>query len=519
MKRMRLMYLAAIALAFTHDANAQDLRGSDTLASVTRDVLASCPGGEGVGYAGGGSPFGEQAMVDGAQEIAPMSRFLDADAACSVGGGAAAEGVVIGLDGVSIVAAESTLTASCTGVVFTGSLAVSATDNGEAGLQCPGCVDAVYSFGGAQSAPWQDALRIVYTGVHNEGTRDCQSDVRAALLRDWSRFFEDDACQSGECATIRRLWRRADSSGTTDTLLQLLGLPDAQATPFCNGSDLEDLDPIRRPCAPDELVCQSDGTLGAVLPIVVPSVVDPPSGFNTSPCAEGVFTFELAPFGVLTCPNNTPTLFGQCLTPRDAAGNAGCINQAFNLPAFSDLSLDGRAYNLVVRKSDGTIVLDENNREIVGAFYRVRSTTLGAPQAPACAESSSTRQVGCLGELDGCSIGYAGREAAESAPGAVALAVDGRLPTDENVRRLLTPAPDPLTYPLARRLWLTTLVGFDNVSAPGQAAAAACFRDRAIVDAALLAAGFTPVDDDGSLALERVAFDSGQCIATGATTW
>src|SRR5262249_38133225 len=72
-------------------------------------------------------------------------------------------------------------------------------------------------------------------------------------------------------AGVKHAYRRGDSSGTTDTFLSLLNAPASGTTPFCNGAEKEDKAPIRRMCDQTEQVCEADGTLGLVLPIVVPT--------------------------------------------------------------------------------------------------------------------------------------------------------------------------------------------------------------------------------------------------------
>src|SRR5262249_45826529 len=93
------------------------LKGSDTLEHVTGDVLAACPAATAANTSslGTGSTAGENAMTAGSQTVAPMSRFLNPTQGVCDGapsgtpgfvagaGGKTAEGLVIGLDGVSIV--------------------------------------------------------------------------------------------------------------------------------------------------------------------------------------------------------------------------------------------------------------------------------------------------------------------------------------------------------------------------------------------------------------------------------
>ena len=96
---------AAFAGAGTASAQ-QALRGSDTLENLTEEVIAACPGATGnIVYTGGGSGAGQSAMSGAAptQRVAPMSRQLNG-AQCT----ANSRQVLIGLDGLSILAKNST---------------------------------------------------------------------------------------------------------------------------------------------------------------------------------------------------------------------------------------------------------------------------------------------------------------------------------------------------------------------------------------------------------------------------
>jgi len=502
--RMTASIAAFTALALAAPvAHAIELKGSDTLELMTQQVLANCPGTSTITYIGGGSSAGEQALLVGTQEIAPMSRFLANQRTCQFSTPQTAQGYAHSLDGLAIVRDENSIVA-CDGVAFTGSIAVT-DQNNVSGLQCPGCTDGSYAL-----ADWRDVLRLIYAGVHHDGSKDCASDVRYSLVNDWDNFFEGE-CASETCVNLRHAWRRADLSGTTDTFLSLLNLPAITTTPFCNGKDLEDKDPIRRTCVGNEEVCNSSKSLGLVLPVFVPEALDTGLVYNANTCSTGVFTFELAPFGELKCPNTTSTLFGKCLTPRDAAGHAGCLNKSFNVPAFSPSGADGRAYNLVLRNADGTIAVDASNRQLKGSFYRIHTTKTVSTPADTCTKQSATLQIGCLVQADACTIGFAGREAADLIPDATSLRVNGILPTNANVRLLLTDPTNPGVYPLARLLYLNTMKGFASLTDPAQAALAACFQNRTVVDAAAQAAGFITLDDTGTTPIPLVDFNESAC--------
>jgi hypothetical protein len=221
------------------------MKGSDTLFDFTSQMFVSCPGIAAVSlYQGGGSATGQAAMVRGAQQVAPMSRFMDSSASiCTTGpdGGvtvATAEGLVIGLDGIEVLGATRTLETNDGGVAATchqginpqcdpaglpgrGSAAIDTTVNG-------------YTFNG-----WRDVLRVLLAGFDhtNTGTnaaawaaRDCNSATRVFLANNYGSFFENNCTPqagdtTGNCVAIRHVFRPDDFSGTSDTMLSLLGLP------------------------------------------------------------------------------------------------------------------------------------------------------------------------------------------------------------------------------------------------------------------------------------------------------
>jgi hypothetical protein len=117
----------------------------------------------------------------------------------------------------------------------------------------------VYKFNG-----WRDVLRVLFAGMVHSGAatgtnnlavaaRDCLAPARVAIANNYGVFFENNCTSPGSelvagtttavCAQIRHVFRRDDFSGTTDTVVALLGLPaivqpsPTQPTgfsPFCN---------------------------------------------------------------------------------------------------------------------------------------------------------------------------------------------------------------------------------------------------------------------------------------------
>src|SRR5579859_41891 len=250
--------------------NPASFKGSDTLFDFTTAMLSNCPGTQAgtppLAYAGTGSGNGQSAMAANppTQQIAPMSRFLN-NGACSMTGAATtlphSDGLVVALDGLSIVGSKSTFTHSVcngsanlacdpnfetnTGAVYDQSITLNNFPGAVCSPACGAgqicgkgnvCVSNTYTFTGG----WRDVLRILLAGFdHNNNStgaagwaaRDCLSDVRIALANSYGNFFENKcAAQSGETATttctfMRHIFRRDDFSGTTDTVVSLLNLP------------------------------------------------------------------------------------------------------------------------------------------------------------------------------------------------------------------------------------------------------------------------------------------------------
>jgi hypothetical protein len=247
-----------------------NLKGSDTLFDITTAMLLNCPGAV-PPYQGTGSGNGESAMIKGTQAVAPMSRFLSnkvcagaagvPEAGVPDAGPATAQGIVIALDGVSVVGSKNTFGAAISPV--DGGVAC---ENGDPNTACDpdagvntgaaynttitldsSCGGGSYTFNG-----WRDLLRVLFAGLDNTpaatGTgapawaaRDCNSCVRQTIANHYGNFFEGSCSpQSGDvvndagnpvantntpCSFIRHVFRRDDFSGTTDTVVGLLNLP------------------------------------------------------------------------------------------------------------------------------------------------------------------------------------------------------------------------------------------------------------------------------------------------------
>jgi hypothetical protein len=539
------------------------LQGSDALVGLTKSVLGNCPGADpapgdqamppvpwdmnGLYYDGGGSIAGESRMKIGAQTVAPMSRFLDAENTCS-GSGPTAEGLVFALESLSVVTSEANGSA-CNGALDdcdTGSDPTSGAAFAKT-ITLPDM--STYTFNG-----WRDVLRVLFAGMdHDAGNayanRNCNSAVRQAIANNWGNFFEGP-CTG--CTQIEHAFRPDDESPVTDMFIDLLGLPaivrgnvGSIDTPFCNAvllseplpvnvnrppPDFQDRDPIRRLCTgtnnsvgafgnppanvATKQVCAAKKSLGLVVPVHPIDFLASAESFPNTQCFAGRFMFGAAPkqlnatgTGLTSigarCPNGDISVFGgSCLIPTTESGDPRCLAAFNSRPAFvfdsspvdgqAMSGADGRVYNLHLRKANGTYQVESLRgfaRPIMGAYYRIHSTrTLSGPDYSinTCNVTDSSSQIGCLEHASPCSVGFGGRSAG-SEPGTTALKVNGVAPATACVRSL--------AYPLARKLYLNTMIGFENVTGQ-ERSLAECFAGSGLsagtsIDAIASSFGFT----------------------------
>jgi hypothetical protein len=371
-------------------------------------------------------------------------------------------------------------------------------------------------------------------------TRDCNNDVRRSLVNNWGNLFEG-TCTGASCTQLNHAFRRADLSGTSDTLLGLVGLnsmPLASSVTgavtkqidFCNAnsvagyggdSDYLDNDPIRRTCDPNEDACSKDGTLGLVTVVDVPTNLTNAQNFPSTLCQLGKFRL-LKPSvnnSVLTCPNGGGLLFGKCFQPTienaDGTFTADCLARKTPVQGIGGSGMDGRAYNLPSKNADGTYRKDTMNRPIIGAYYRLHTTKVIATGQPVCMQDDSTNQIGCVSRADGCAIGYAGRQAETLAPAGsvVALTVNNKAPSQANIEALVAVPFDPTAvYPLARKLYFSSIAGFGNVTG-GELELAKCFANSSLVGPIVTARGFIQVPGG----VQCQDFDETQANPTGGT--
>jgi ABC-type phosphate transport system substrate-binding protein len=313
---------------------------------------------------------------------------------------------------------------------------------------------------------------------------------------------------------------------------------DANGGPATIGgaSDYADNDPIRVTCDDNDLVCGKDNNLGLVLPILLPDVASAPTDtYPVVDCDPGACALsDPEDGGSLPCPRGGPRKLGRCYQPYHLQGTVKNFQCRASLlqSCFGDQGVDGRAYNQPLKHVDGSegaaYVSDSNNNLMAGSFFRIHQThgsTYGTA-ATTCGFSDDTQQIGCLVNADPCSIGYAGREA-DAQAGNQALSLNGILPKDpvghpadpdfyiENLVTggaacatdadctvapktkcaLVNPTTNPVTkgqcfdptklpYPIARRLYVASLVGFGNLPG-GEKQLGLCFADYNIVKPAI----------------------------------
>ena len=345
----------------------------------------------------------------------------------------------------------------------------------------------------------------------------------------------------------------------------------AESNPFCNSrdantvpapispggsADFSDLDPVRTPCVKGiDTVCEgflnqgnsggsNAGDLGVVLPILIPdsTTMLPSDLYPQTKCSAActpVPVFKLtqaAHFSTFRCPNGQPPLGGNlCWMPyigSDSSPNPQCV--ATSTDKCVDVvggHPDGRRYNLVAivpsseistkfRAGNYQFALDATEpfpRLLNGSFFRIHSVVPGANYTAGvgaetgttgvCQQPDATSQIGCLTDSDPCSVGYAGREAAQGFPGISGkptakplkgLAVNGTPPftpgldPDLAIKNLLAAPGTTPFYPLSRRLWLATIYGFGNLQGH-ELELAECYGTSSIISSAMTNNGFVPV--------------------------
>lgn len=530
---MRAIAFTAILLAIggsAYQAHALDLAGSDTIEDLAIALINSGNCGANLNYVDGGSGNGQTALFNGSQTVAPMSRAFNAtNATCDATG----EGMFFALDAISIVA-DSEQTEQCggghahrTGSVFSADGTVNVVNSGPT-------VAPVGSFSDL-GANWATKLRTLFAGDGTGSAASCSATDRVNLANNYKSLFADNCTagtgQQNTCTQIKHVYRRGDASGTTDLFKTLVGAAagGGAITNFCNGTDQQDNDPIRRDCTRDEQVCNADNKLGLLLPILTPEIGTQADLYNNAKCSSGKFNFRDAPLlSDPTCCLRAPvtnaclrnSTFTKCQTPQ-TTGNLPCLNgnqvagasgdNFPNLPVgwpkVGSANMNPGVFNLIVRNNDTTASVRRfrNNVEATHAFYRIHSTAAGRDHSATtgaspdiCRILNNTEEIGCLVQKanSSCSIGFAGYAAVDGPTQAFAepLALNNIDISQQSVQNFaLSAVGQPTvgaTYPLSRKLYLNTTVGFSAVTGD-QAAFASCFAN--VTNPQLATAGFFPV--------------------------
>jgi hypothetical protein len=281
--------------------------------------------------------------------------------------------------------------------------------------------------------------------------------------------------------------------------------------------DFADSDPIRRVAliGPNpsttsaanvdlEQVAENDGTLGLVLPVFPPDALDGAVPTNnpvyaSKTCTAGKFDL-LSPGFTPTPPGGTspapqggpfsgliflPYFLDTSVSP--AVKHYNCIARSNQPHAFAaPTPADNRVFNLAVRSdTDGHFYKDLNQRFLGrDGFFRIHTTlsnTLLTPATPSAGVQVATnldsdQQSGQLVAADPFTIAFTSRGVDVANPLVDALSLSGQAslglagqfspsaasyPTTQNVKNLVIGGATPV-YPLARRLYVNTLVGFSE---------------------------------------------------------
>jgi hypothetical protein len=386
----------------------------------------------------------------------------------------------------------------------------------------------------------------------NNINQDCQVAGDTFQDADGNTLMQDSVCQQGPV-----LAGDASTAGSTNNTVRTgICHPGSLAT----FSDYADNDPVRVFCDSDgtndtEQVCEKDGTLGVVLPILLPDVPTGTTALSTdeqypsTACdshnickLSQTYTGDKGP-----CPRGGPRLLGRCFQPT---GTDASNNVTFNCLAtsathcFNDSGIDGRAYNLQVKRKNGAeggmYVQDSSFTHMVGSYFRIHQKA-SASYATAttgintCKQGSDTNQIGCLVTSDPCSAGFAGREAdkingafnrplsvntilprlATSTPDStITQLVDGVEPITHkkcgadadcagltqshcNTQFGLCYPPADVVYPLARRLYVASLNGLGTLTG-AEGELAKCYGDNNLLTPIIQNDNFVPVPGGAS---------------------
>ena len=270
-----------------------------------------------------------------------------------------------------------------------------------------------------------------------------------------------------------------------------------------------------------EQVCSPRGGLGLVLPVRSPESLLVGDIYPTEPCLRGNLDLGPAPKtpgGKDTlCPNgdvplgNVSTDYnpatgvvnnssGVCLIPAGADNSARCINGRNNFPspidppggAIPNALRDGRVYNqqlygtgttplylkdpeLATNQPTGEVGIFKGGpaRSVVGALIRIHATRTMIATAPTCPgtagsgrccdRTDSTDAIGCLVDADPCSVGFGGGVALTSQ---LQTSASNETNFGASVNNIANKEDciQNIIYPLARKVYISSVIGFENVT-------------------------------------------------------
>ncbi len=269
----------------------------------------------------------------------------------------------------------------------------------------------------------------------------------------------------------------------------------------------QDNDPIRTPCLGTghtnnlaEDVCNDDGNLGIVLPIPAldfiastgaspyTSAIECKAGYadanppNVYKCAPSGGKF---PTGL--CPNNDPPTGVGCPIPLGfVSGTSGptttqCMSINSEVPTciFGNCGGDGRVYNVhsfttagqwntyAVAEATGPI-----NIPFTGGYGRIHQREVTQTGLKTCQLADATDNIGCLVQADPRSLGFGGNTGDTwenrdpiTAHGTTVGETVGLRVHGLAAGVACTPGHDATTnYPLWRKLYFSSIIGFENVT-------------------------------------------------------
>jgi hypothetical protein len=341
---------------------------------------------------------------------------------------------------------------------------------------------------------------------------------------------------------------------------------DAQTSPggvsFGGSSDFSDFDPIRTVCSAKDNICEGfqkansssrfDGDLGLVLPILVPDATAtvfsdfyPPQPNPALPNCNGgcalIPIAKSAAVGATLCPNGQPSYAGFCFLPVLQGSNPPdprCVSAPSTTCIDTVGRRDGRTFNMITIAESANLAtnkragqtyqwaFDANNRFMQASYYRVRGALSADPTSSGtgiCQEGDDTLDIGCLSDSNNCTIGFAGRSSSSDfndTPAQIgtldttkALAINGgggfvppftpsSVSSDQNLYLENLLNVGQTEYPLARRLYLSTIYGFGDHSAAapatgnlggGELELARCYATNAFMNGAITNNGFVTI--------------------------